>query len=230
MKETVLITGATGNLGKAAVHKFLSEGYKVIVIVTPGKSLGYSVDGEIHKYEADLTNERSVDSVIKEIISTHSTLNAALLLVGGFAMGNIVNTDGEALKKMFSINFDTAYYIARPLFSHMLTQADGGKLILVGARPALKPKDAKNAIAYALSKSLIFKLADFINVEGASKNVTASVIVPSTIDTETNRKAMPEKDFTAWVKPEDIADAMVFLCSGAGKPLRETVLKIYNRA
>ncbi len=230
MKKTVLITGASGNLGKAVVHKFLSEGYEVIVTVTPGKSLGYSVEGEIYKYEADLTNERSVDSVIKTIISTHSTLNAATLLVGGFAMGNIINTDGEALKKMFSVNFDTAYYVARPLFNHMLTQPDGGKLIFVGARPALRAKDAKNSIAYALSKSLIFKLADLLNAEGASKNVTASVIVPSTIDTQTNRKAMPEKDFTTWVKPEDIANAMAFLCSSTAAPLRETVLKMYNRA
>ena len=230
MKKNVLITGASGNLGKAVVQKFLSEGYEVIVTVTPGKSLGYSVEGEIHKYEADLTNETVVDSVIKKILSTHSHLSAAMLLVGGFAMGNIVNTNGDALKRMFSVNFDTAYYVARPLFNHMLTQANGGKLIFVGARPALKAKDARNSIAYALSKSLIFKLADILNAEGASKNVTASVIVPSTIDTQTNRKAMPDKDFAAWVKPEDIADTMAFLCSSSAAPLRETVLKMYNHA
>jgi NAD(P)-dependent dehydrogenase (short-subunit alcohol dehydrogenase family) len=112
----------------------------------------------------------------------------------------------------------------------MLTQPNGGKLIFVGSRPALKPQEGKNVLAYALAKSLIFKLADLLNAEGSSKNVTASVIVPSTIDTEVNRKAMPDKDFSAWVKPEEIADAMAFICSDTGKPLRETVLKIYNRS
>jgi NAD(P)-dependent dehydrogenase (short-subunit alcohol dehydrogenase family) len=168
--------------------------------------------------------------VVQRIISEHSTLHAALLLVGGFAVGNIHNTDGNALKKMFSLNFDTAYFVARPLFNHMLTQPDGGKLIFVGSRPALRPKDGLNSIGYTLSKSLVFKLADLLNAEGSSKNVTASVIVPSTIDTEANRSSMPEKDFTSWVKPEEIADTMAFLCSDAAKPLRETVLKIYNRS
>jgi NAD(P)-dependent dehydrogenase (short-subunit alcohol dehydrogenase family) len=112
----------------------------------------------------------------------------------------------------------------------MLTQHDGGRIVLVGSRPALVPKEGKNSFAYALSKSLIFKLADFLNAEGSSKNVTASVIVPSTIDTEANRSAMPDKDFTAWVKPEEIAASMAFICSGDGNPLRESVLKIYNRA
>lgn len=230
MKKTVLITGASGNLGKATVHKFISDGYKVIATVTPGKSLGYSVDGECYEYEADLTNEQSVNSVIKEILSTHSTLDAALLLVGGFAAGNIKKTDWNALKEMFAVNFETAYFVARPVFDHMLAQPDGGKLIFVGARPALRPKDGKNSLAYALSKTLVFKLADILNAEGASHNVTASVIVPSTIDTDANRKAMPDKDFSTWVKPEDIADAMAFLCSGSAAPLRETVLKVYNRA
>ena len=131
---------------------------------------------------------------------------------------------------MFAVNFDTAYFVARPVFDHMLTQSKGGRLIFVGSRPALQPKDGKNSVAYSLSKSLIFKLADILNAEGASKNVTASVIVPSTIDTEANRKAMPDNDFGTWVKPEEIAEAMAFLCSERGMSLRETVMKIYGRA
>ena len=230
MKKKALITGATGNLGKATVQRFIADGYTVIATVTPGKSLDFPVDGELYEYEINLTDEQSVNSVIQKIISEHSTLDAALLLVGGFAPGNVKNTDGSALRKMLSLNFDTTYFVARPVFNHMITQPAGGKLIFIGARPAIVPKDGKNAIAYALSKSLVFKLADFLNEEGSSKNVTASVIVPSTIDTDPNRKAMPDKDFTAWVKPEEIADVMAFVCSDSGNALRDTVIKVYNRA
>jgi NAD(P)-dependent dehydrogenase (short-subunit alcohol dehydrogenase family) len=230
MKKKVLITGASGNLGKATVLRFIADGYTVIATVTPGKSLDFPVNGDLHEYEADLTDEQSVDSVIQKIISEHSTLDAALLLVGGFAPGSLKNTDGTTLRKMLSLNFDTTYFVARPVFSHMLTQPAGGKLIFIGARPALLPKDGKNTIAYALSKSLVFKLAEYLNAEGSPKNVTASVIVPSTIDTDPNRKAMPDKDFTAWVKPEEIADVMAFVCSDSGNSLRDTVIKVYNRA
>lgn len=229
MKKNVLITGASGNLGKATVDKFLKEGYNVIATVTPGKTLGFPAP-EVKMYEADLTDENAVNIVVKQIIADHSSLHAALLLVGGFAPGTIQSTDGILLKKMLSLNFDTAYFVVRPVFQQMLTQPGGGRIVLVGSRPALHAKEGKNTLAYALSKSLIFKLADFLNAEGSSKNVTTSVIVPSTIDTEVNRNAMPDKDFTAWVKPEEIAEAIAFLCSEHGNPLRETVLKIYNRA
>lgn len=229
MKKNALITGASGNLGKATVDKFLKEGYNVLATVTPGKTLGFAAAG-VQLYEADLTDENSVNTVVKQIIADHSSLDAALLLVGGYAPGTMQNTDGTLLKKMIALNFDTAYFVARPVFQQMLTQPNGGRIVLVGSRPALHPKEGKNSFAYALSKSLIFKLADFLNAEGSSKNVTASVIVPSTIDTEVNRNAMPDKDFTAWVKPEEIAESIAFLCSEHGKPLREAVLKIYNRA
>lgn len=229
MKKNVLITGASGNLGKVVVDKFLSQDYNVIAIVSPGKNLGFKTDDAVQLYEADLTDEKSVSMVIEEIVAKHSILDAALLLVGGFAPGSITETDGSLLKKMFSLNFDTAYFVARPVFHQMLVQDNGGRIVFVGARPALRPKEGKNTLAYALSKSLLFKLADFLNAEGSSKNVTASVVVPSTIDTEVNRKAMPDKDFTAWVTTEEIAEAMAFLCSEKGKPLRETVLKIYGR-
>ena len=229
MNKNVLITGASGNLGRATVERFNADGYNVIATVTPGKGLGFSAPG-VHTYEANLTDEKSVNAVIKTIIQNHSQLNAALLLVGGFAPGTIEKTDGALLKKMISLNFDTAYFVARPVFQHMLTHPDGGRIILVGSRPALQAKEGKNTLAYSLSKSLIFKLADFLNAEGSARNVTAAVIVPSTIDTEANRTAMPDKDFTTWVKPEDIAASIAFLCSEEGKPLRESVLKIYNRA
>lgn len=228
--RTVIITGASGNLGKASVEKFIKEGYKVIATVTPGKTLGFEVKGDVETYDADLTDEKSVEAVIFQIIAKHKAIDAALLLVGGYASGGIKETDGAVLKKMFTLNFDTAYFVARPVFQQMLQQSNGGRIIFVGSRPALKPKEANKSLGYALSKSLIFKLADFINAAGSTGNVTASVVVPSTIDTAVNRQAMPNADFTTWVKPEEIADAMAHLCSAESNAWRETVLKIYGRS
>ena len=228
--KTVIITGAAGNLGKACVERFLADGYKVIATVTPGRNLGYEVKGDVETYDADLSDEKAVDQVISKIIAKHQTIDAALLLVGGYASGGINETDESTLKKMFSLNFDTAYFVVRPVFQQMMKQPSGGRIILVGARPALKPKDGKKSFAYALSKSLIFKLAEFLNAVGSEKNVNACVVVPSTIDTAPNRQAMPNADFTAWVKAEDIAATMAHVCSQESNAWRETVVKIYNRS
>jgi NAD(P)-dependent dehydrogenase (short-subunit alcohol dehydrogenase family) len=228
--KTVFITGASGNLGAATVEKFLQEGYKVIATVTPGRTLGYDAKGEIEIYEADLTDEKSVDNVLVKVVTKHKNIDAALLLVGGYASGGLTETDGTLLRKMISLNFETAYFVCRPLFQQMMQQENGGRIIMVGARPALRAKEANRSLGYALSKSLIFKLADALNVAGSDNNVTASVIVPSTIDTPSNREAMPKADFTKWVAPEEIAAAMTHLCSSATKSWRDSTLKIYGRS
>jgi NAD(P)-dependent dehydrogenase (short-subunit alcohol dehydrogenase family) len=228
--KTVIITGASGNLGKACVEKFVADGYNVIATVTPGKTLGFEVKGNVQTYDADLSEEKAVEVVLNQVIGKYKNIDAALLLVGGYASGGIAETDGATLKKMFSLNFDTAYFVARPLFQQMIKQATGGRIVFVGARPALRPKDANKSLGYALSKSLIFKLAESLNAAGSDKNVTAAVVVPSTIDTPVNRQAMPNADFSAWVKAEDIAAAMAQLCSIDATGWREAVIKIYNRS
>jgi NAD(P)-dependent dehydrogenase (short-subunit alcohol dehydrogenase family) len=105
-----------------------------------------------------------------------------------------------------------------------------GRLIFIGSRPALDAKSGKDLLAYSLSKSLLFKLADFLNEEAKGKNVTATVVVPGTIDTPLNRKSIPGADPAGWVKPGQIADVLEFLTSGKGSALRETVLKVYNNS
>ena len=225
--KTVFITGASGNLGKAVVEKFLAEGYKVLATVSPGKTLGFE-NPNIETYETDVTHEESISKVVNSIVAT-TKIDAAILLVGGFAMGTIQDTDSTSLKKMFSLNFDTAYFAARPIFNQMMKQSVG-RIIFVGARPALNPTDGKNTLAYSLSKSLIFKLAELLNAEGAANNVVSHVIVPSIIDTPVNRVAMPTANFSDWVKAEEIAETMFYLCSEKGSAIRDTTVKLYGHS
>src|SRR5258706_6276050 len=230
MKKNVIITGASGNLGKATVEKFISEGYTVMATVSPGKTLPFKPAGDLETYDADLRNEKQVEDMVSQIITKHKTIDAALLLVGGFAAGGVKVADGQSLRKMYELNFETAYFAARPIFLQMQKQHAGGRIVLVGSRPVLIPKDGKNLIAYALSKSLLFNLAEYLNAEGASQNVVTSVIVPSTIDTPANRLAMPKADFSSWVKPEEIATVMEFICSQKADSLREPVIKVYGNS
>jgi NAD(P)-dependent dehydrogenase (short-subunit alcohol dehydrogenase family) len=230
MGKNIIITGASGNLGKATVEKLVGEGHKIIVTVSPGKSLGfYEGHPQVEVHNLDLTNEADVSSFVSNAIQRNKTIDAALLLVGGYASGNIKDTSGESIRKMYSLNFETAYFIAQPIFNQMMQQKKG-KIILIGARPALRPKDGKNSLAYALSKSLIFELAKILNVEGSDSHVTTTVIVPSTIDTPANRKGMPNADFNMWVKPEEIASTISFVLSEEASSLRESILKVYGRA
>src|SRR4030095_7021866 len=101
----------------------------------------------------NLANEEEANSFVQTAINKYKKVDAALLLVGGFAAGDIAATKLDDIKKQISLNFDTAYNVARPLYNHML-QNNSGRIVFIGARPALKAVQGKGLIAYALSKSL----------------------------------------------------------------------------
>jgi NAD(P)-dependent dehydrogenase (short-subunit alcohol dehydrogenase family) len=230
MGKTVIITGASGNLGSAVTSHFLNQDYRVIATVTNEEAKkSFTPHQNLQVEIVDLANEASAASFVKDAIKKHEVIDAALLLVGGFAMGNIGATDTKAIREQLTLNFETAYHVARPLYEHMAGNRSG-RIVFIGSRPALQASAGKNLIAYGLSKSLLFKLAEYINEEGKGKNVTATVVVPSTIDTPQNRKSMPEADPGKWVNPEALAEILEFVVSGKGSPLRETVLKVYNDA
>lgn len=227
--SAILITGSSGNLGTAVVKRLVQEAHQLITL---DRSLpqGFDLDNKLIKsYQLDLLDEATTGARVKQVIRDYPGLNAAVLLVGGFAMGDIESTDLSDIDKMVSLNFKTAYNMVRPLLPHFLNRTEGGHFILVGARPVMQPGQGKNMVAYTLSKTLLFKLADYINEEGRGKKVGATVVVPSIIDTEVNRKAMPDADFSTWVPPDRIADAIAYALSDSGRMMRDTVIKLYNR-
>jgi NAD(P)-dependent dehydrogenase (short-subunit alcohol dehydrogenase family) len=228
--KTVIITGAAGGLGVTVTHHLLSLGCKLIALIHDADSKGkLPVHESLDCRVVDLANESATEDVIKTVIEKYKHIDAVVLLAGGFAMGNISKTGSSQIKEQISLNFDTAYHVVRPVYDHMLNN-NSGRFIFIGARPPIKPTDGRNMIAYALSKSLLFKLAEFINADVKGKYINATVIVPSTIDTPANRKSMPDADPSKWVRPEAIAETIGFLLSESASAFRETVLKIYNNS
>ena len=230
MSKTIIITGANGNLGTAVTNHLLKEGYNIVATVHSEEARKDLPKSENLQVEVvNLTNEEETAAFIERAIHAHGQIDAALLLVGGFAMGNVEVTTGADIKKQLSLNFDTAYYVARPLFQHMKGNGQG-RIVFIGSRPALEATAGKDLVAYGLSKSLLFKLADYLNADAKGTNVTATVIVPSTLDTALNRKSMPDANPDNWVKPEALAAVLEFVVSDKAGPLRETVLKVYNNS
>jgi NAD(P)-dependent dehydrogenase (short-subunit alcohol dehydrogenase family) len=221
LMANILISGGNGGLGKVVVDYFVSKGHTVLAIVSPGKSPKES--SNLFYYEANLTDEAQTSDMVQSVITKHNSIDAALLLAGGFAMGSIEDTDWKAITAMLDINFKTAFTVARPVFSHMVNGV-GGKIVFIGARPALDVKSGKAMLAYTLSKSMVLNLAEILNAEAADKSVQCSVVVPSTIDTPKNRADMPQADFSKWNKPEDIAVLLEKIATGNEKT--ESVIKL----
>jgi NAD(P)-dependent dehydrogenase (short-subunit alcohol dehydrogenase family) len=228
---SLIITGANGNLGITVVKRLLKDGYHLHAAVGHSGEKNLPRDGRLEISQPDLLSEEESRKFVEYTVVKYPDIQAAILLVGGFAMGNIKDTRKTDLDKMINLNFYTAFNIVRPLLAHFMGRpGGGGQFILVGARPGLVAAAGKEFFAYSMSKSMIFKLAEFINAEGKSSEVTATVIVPSTIDTDANRRAMPDADFSKWVPPENVADAISFSLSETGRMTRESVIRLYNRS
>jgi len=228
--KTVIITGANGNLGSAVTREFLDKNYRVIATVPHEDARG---DLEAHPHlevvAVNLMMEKETNAFIERCLDKYSVIDAGLLLVGGFAMADLAGTSVADIQKQIALNFETAYSVTRPLFAHFMNNKRGN-IVFIGARPALQAAQGKEMIAYALSKSLLFKLADFLNESAKGINVSVSVVVPSTLDTPLNRKSMPDNNPDDWVKPSALAEILEFLVSDKSQALKETVLKVYNNA
>lgn len=228
--KTVLITGANGNLGSAVTQYFLDKEYRVVAtVLTEAMIADFTPHPKLDIRVVNLTDETATAGFVQSVIAQYTAIDAALMLVGGFAMGDISTTSSADIDRQLTLNFKTAYHISRPVFAHMLQRGEG-RLVYIGARPALEAGAGKNLVAYGLSKSLLFKLADYLNEAAKGKNVTATVVAPSTLDTPLNRQSMPDVDPDNWVKPEALAGILEFIVSDKSAPLREPVFKVYNNA
>lgn len=223
MERNIIVTGAAGNLGKAVVEKFKREGYKVVATVMPDS--GDEVEDADDIYEVDVTDEESVTNFAKEYHLQYGEVDAIALLVGGFAMGAIEDTSLKDVDKMLKLNFYSSFNMVKN-FLPIMKKADFGSLLFMGARPALQSQDGKDVVAYALSKRLVVELAEYVAEEIKNTKIRSHVFVPSIIDTPENREAMPDADFSQWVNPAEIAEAMHYAVNNPD--LRNMVFKLYG--
>ncbi len=224
--KTALITGASGNLGKAVISCFLKKGFNIAAALRPGQSIAKKED--CHPFEVDLLDEKKTENFVQSVVEKFNKIDAAILTVGGFAMGNIFETGKSDLDKMYKLNFESAYFCARAVFKNMIEQKNGGRIVLIASRPSLDPATGKDMLAYTLSKSLIVNLVKILNAEGGSKNVVTTLIVPGIIDTPQNRQAVPTADSSLWVTPRAIANVIDFACSATAADLRDPIFKVYG--
>lgn len=228
--KTAIVTGASGNLGRAVINRFLTEGYFVHGTVVSNDPAPCDIQDErFEKTVVDLLNEEDAERFAASVTAKQGAIHAAVLTVGGFAMGDIAATKASDILKQYRLNFETTYTIARPVFVQMLKQGYG-RIFMTGSKPGLEAGLGTGMTAYSLGKSLIFHLAELMNNEAKGTNVVTSVVVPSTIDTPQNRKAMPGMDFSKWIKAEDIAEVVSYYCSEKAKTIREPLIKVYNNA
>jgi NAD(P)-dependent dehydrogenase (short-subunit alcohol dehydrogenase family) len=111
-----------------------------------------------------------------------------------------------------------------------LVERKRGSVVLIGSRSGVRPYDAPSDAAYAAAKAALTALAQAIAAEVLADGVRVNLVLPSTIDTEANRQAMPSADRSRWVTTDSLADVIQFLLSERARDISGAAIPVYGRA
>ena len=216
-EKVVLVAGGTGGLGRAVSLAFLAEGAKVVVTYRNQdefaalQSAASPTGSELEGHRVDVTDEAVVGGLIADVLSKHGRLDAMVNTVGAYAGGvKLWELDTKVFDRMLSMNLLAGYALSRAAVLPMLKQKQGA-IVNVAAKAALD--HGAGAAAYAASKAAALAMVDSLAADVKGTGVRVNSILPSIIDTEPNRTAMPDANYATWPKPEDIARVILFLCS-----------------
>jgi NAD(P)-dependent dehydrogenase (short-subunit alcohol dehydrogenase family) len=233
MKDrVVLVTGGAGNLGQAVTRAFLAAGAKVAVpfYKTDQPSALDSIRGEfgdrLLAFALDLTTERGAEQAVRQVTEWGGKIDSVAHLVGGYVGGSrVTELPIESWNRMVELNMTSAYLVAR-FAVPVLLESGGGSFVFVSSRAAFDGRQGQSA--YAATKAGLLSFARAVAEEYADEGVRANIVVPDTIDTEDNRAANPDANHERWVKPEEIADVIVFLASEQSRAINGAAIPVYG--
>jgi NAD(P)-dependent dehydrogenase (short-subunit alcohol dehydrogenase family) len=227
-----LVTGGTGGLGREVTLAFLAAGAKVhVTYQKPGEleELRRLAEGNASRLEAhnvDVLDERAVGQLVESIATKSGRLDNLVNTVGGYAGGiDLWKLGNDVFEKMMALNLRAGYVLSHAVVPLMLKQFKGA-IVNVAAKAAFD--HAAGASAYAASKAAAVAMFDCLAADLKGSGVRVNSILPSIIDTEANRKAMPKAEFATWPKPEDIARVILFLCSDDARVVHGAAIPVYG--
>jgi NAD(P)-dependent dehydrogenase (short-subunit alcohol dehydrogenase family) len=227
-----LVAGGTGGLGRAVSLVLLEHDYRVVVTYRrpeEWEALRSAAGANLPRLEGtsvDVTDETAVAGLISNLVGKHGRLDALINTVGGYAGGvRLWELDPKVFELMLALNLRPGFELCRAAVPVMLKQGYGS-IVNVASKAAFD--HAAGAAAYAASKAAAIAMMDSLAADLKSTGVRVNSIVPSIIDTEANRKAMPGSDFAKWPKPEDIARVVLFLCGDDAKVVHGASIPVYG--
>ncbi len=232
--KVALITGGTGALGREVTRAFVEAGARVVVT--------YVVDSEVAECRAylgsradaplflktDVTMEADVERLVRTVVGGLERIDILLSLVGGFVGGlSVAELPEGTWDQMLNLNLKSAFLCCKHVVP-VMQRCGSGRIVTVSSRAAIKVFPGISA--YAAAKAGLLAFTETLASEVLKDGITVNAILPSVIDTPANRTGMPRADYSTWVRPEEIARVLVFLCSEASREISGAAIPIYGRA
>jgi NAD(P)-dependent dehydrogenase (short-subunit alcohol dehydrogenase family) len=223
--KVVLVTGANGGLGTYVTQAFLDAGATVVGTSRKIQQSDFN-SPNFTALPAEISTREGAQTFVDQVVARFGKLDALAHTVGGFAGGqSIVDTDDATFQRMFDLNLNCVFHILRAAVPS-LRKTGNGRVIAIGSRAALEP--GAGVGAYSASKAAMVSLIRTVALENKDAGLTANVILPGTMDTPANRKAIPSADFSKWVRPATVASLITWLAGDAGKDVNGAVIPVYG--
>jgi len=224
--RVVLVTGANGGLGTYVTQAFLDAGATVVGTSRKIQQSDFK-HSNFTAVPAEISTLEGARVLTRQVVSLFGKLDVLAHTVGGFAGGqSIVDTDDATFQRMFDLNLNSVFHILRATIPP-LRQTSNGRIIAIGSRAALEPNAGMST--YSASKAAMVSLLKTVALENNDAGLTANVLLPGTMDTPANRKAIPNADVSKWVQPATVAELVVWLASDAGKDVNGSVIPVYGK-
>jgi NAD(P)-dependent dehydrogenase (short-subunit alcohol dehydrogenase family) len=231
--NVAVIPGGTGSVGRCLVPLLIDRGFRVAVtylIPEEANKLEEQIDLDEDRFivrRVDATDAAAVGAFIEEAVGAFGKINVMASLVGGWAGGrDVAETSDVRLERMLDINLRTAWNSSRAVIPHM--SDDWGRIILMGSKHAVDTPAGQ--AAYNIAKAGVLALAKSIAVELLDTETTCNALLPSVINTEATRSALPYADYVNWPQPEDVAKVIDFLASEQSKAINGSYLPVWGSA
>jgi NAD(P)-dependent dehydrogenase (short-subunit alcohol dehydrogenase family) len=237
--RSIVVTGAAGALGsEVARHLVKGARYKLALVDVPQsearlKAIASELgDANACAIAGDITDAKTWDAALPRIErDLGAPPSGAVLIAGGWQGGTPLHAekDDSVWRAMLTQNLETAHASMRALLPGMVARGQGS-VVVIGSRAAVRPWTSANASAYAASKAAVVALAQSVAEEVLTSGVRVNAVLPSTLDTPANRRAMPKADPAAWVSTASAAAVIAFLLSEDARDISGAAIPLYGRS
>jgi NAD(P)-dependent dehydrogenase (short-subunit alcohol dehydrogenase family) len=225
--DVVMITGATGNLGRAVANAFARRNASLCLLVrelVDLEPLRREGAADVLACPADLMDAKTIEAAVATAVKRFGRIDVLCNIAGGFAMGEAVHEiDAKSWSHMMELNAGSVLRVSHAVVPQMLAQKSG-KIVNIGAYSALSGKAQMGA--YIASKSAVIRLTESMAAELRDQGINVNCVLPSIIDTPENRASMPKADPRKWVAPEALADVILFLASPAARAIHGAAIPV----
>jgi NAD(P)-dependent dehydrogenase (short-subunit alcohol dehydrogenase family) len=225
--RTVVVTGAAGNLGRAAASAFSARGANLVLVDVSKETMDARLGNDDERrllVAADLRDRKQAHTIADSAVKRFGRIDVLCNLAGGFRMGEAVHETTDATWDfLLDLNARSIVHMAAAVVPRMLA-AGGGKIVNVGAYAA--QKGAANMGAYGAAKSAVIRLTESMAAELRERNINVNCVLPTILDTPENRAAMPDANPARWVALDDLANVIVFLASDAARAIHGAAVPV----